>query len=227
VLVIVAGSAVPFNESLADAALYAMYGGEEAGNGLADVLFGEVPPSGRLPFTVFKSLDQLKPMEDYDLTSQPGRTHLYYDDRSVAKLGAPQFWFGYGLGYTRFAYKSLSLAVTAQGGQCAATASVTVSNVGATAGREVAQLYLKRPGAPSALWPLRGYQRTAVLAPGAGSTLVFGLTAHDLSTVRADGTRVILAGNYTVQIGGGNPRDPRAPATPIAASMVVAAGCAL
>eukprot|EP00040_Diaphanoeca_grandis_P033283 m.203592 g.203592 ORF g.203592 m.203592 type:complete len:238 (+) comp32856_c0_seq2:1765-2478(+) len=83
VLVVVSGSAVPVNESNADAIVYAIYGGEEAGNGLADVLFGGVSPSGRLPFTVFKTLNQLKPMEDYDLTTKPGRTHLYYDDSAV------------------------------------------------------------------------------------------------------------------------------------------------
>ena len=92
----------------ADAIVLASYGGEEAGSGLADVLFGNVAPSGRLPFTVFRDLSQVRPMGDYDLTSQPGRTHLYYD--AVDTRGAPQFWLGYGLSYSRFAYSQLALA---------------------------------------------------------------------------------------------------------------------
>ena len=112
VLVIVCGSAVPFNASNADAAMYALYGGQEAGNGLADVIFGQVSPSGRLPFTVFRSLQQMKPMGDYDLTTQPGRTHLYYD---AAVYGAPQFWFGYGLSYSTFQYSRLTLRLDPKG----------------------------------------------------------------------------------------------------------------
>lgn len=228
VLVIVSGSAVPFNESAADAAVYAMYGGEEAGNGLADVLFGAVPPSGRLPFTVFSSLEQMRSMEDYNLTTQPGRTHLYYDESSVAKHGAPQFWFGYGLSYTQFHFTDLSVSKDASG--CQIAANVTVTNVGKVAAREVAQLYLNRPvaeGVPSAPWAFKGYQRTTVLAAGASVTLFFSISTHELSTVMNDGSRTVTPGVYTVKIGGGNPRDSRVPAKPVASTTHVAAGCAL
>ena len=225
VLVIVSGSAVPFNESAADAVVYAMYGGEEAGNGLADVLFGDVVPSGRLPFTIFTKLEQMRSMEDYDLTSQPGRTHLYYDDSSVGKLGSPQWWFGFGMSYSSFHYSNLLLSAAS----CRVMAAVTVTNVGKVAAREVAQLYLGRPkpanNVPVAAWALKGYQRTDVLAAGASVTLHFEVNARELSTVMSDGSRHVPAGVYKVQIGGANPRETRAPATPINGSVRVAAGC--
>ena len=226
VLVVVSGSAVPFNESSVDAALYAMYGGAEAGNGLADVLFGDVAPSGRLPFTVFTSLDQVRPMEDYDLVTQPGRTHLYYGDTSVAKLGAPQFWFGFGLSYTTFQYTNLRLT---EAPRCHVTASITVTNVGKVAAREIAQLYLNRPeaepGLPMAKWALKGYQRTAVLAAGASTTLSFAVPPRELSTVMSDGSRSVTPGAYGITVGGGNPRDSRVAPRPINASVQIAQGC--
>lgn len=235
VLVIVSGSAVPFNDSLADAAVYAMYGGQAAGSGLADVLFGDVAPTGRLPFTVFTKLEQMKSMEDYDLTTQPGRTHLYYDDNSVKRFGAPQYWFGYGLGYSAFTYSKLALSLATGGTgaginsdsmSCVLTATVTVTNVGTVASREVAQLYLNRPGfpagSPGAL-PLRGYQRTALLAPKASVALTFTLLFRDLSTVSKDGKRALAKGTYVVMVGGGNPRDAKVPAEPARQEIEIAA----
>jgi hypothetical protein len=290
VLVIVAGSAVPFNESFSDAALYAMYGGEQAGNGLADVLFGDVSPSGRLPFTVYADLKQVKPMSDYDMTSSPGRTHLYYTEADVAQYGPPQFWFGYGLSYSTFKFSQLTLKLVSGGGgkKCQATATVTVTNTGTTAAREVVQLYLNRPvpltaGLPMAKWALKGYERSAILAPAASATLNFVLTYvfvarlleampahgvmeervrtssipiivagggyqwyvladcppsspplsmmvphryHDLSTVQADASRVLTGGVYTVQIGGGHPRDARVHAAPIVSTVKICSSCA-
>lgn len=230
VLIIVSGSAVTFNESDADATLYAMYGGEEAGNGLADVLFGGVSPSGRLPFTVFQDLAQIKPMSVYDMTTSPGRTHLYYSDGDVAKYGAPQFWFGYGLTYSSFSFSQLTVALapSPRGSECTVAAAVTVTNHGTTAAREVAQLYLGRPtpaaaGLPFAKWALKGYQRTSILAPGTSTTLHFELNFHDLSTVQADAVRVVTAGAYSVQIGGGHPRDSRVPSTPVVGTVNIAA----
>jgi hypothetical protein len=129
---------------MADAAVYALYGGAQAGNGLADVLFGGVSPTARLPFTVFETLDQIKPMSNYDMTASPGRTHLYYTEADVTAYGAPQFWFGFGLSYTSFSYGSVQLGLV-PGPQCSVTAAVTVSNSGKRAAHEVAQLYLSRP----------------------------------------------------------------------------------
>lgn len=128
--------------------------------------------------------------------------------------------------YSTFEYSGLKLAPaisTAVGGKCTATATVTVTNTGKVASREVAQLYLNRPGSPAAPWALRGYGRTAVLAPGASAALAFSLTAQDLSTVRADGGRAIPAGTYTIKVGGGNPRDRRVPA--LVAASASFAGC--
>ena len=212
VLVIVSGSAVPFNASLADAALYAMYGGAQAGNALADVLFGDVSPSGRLPFTVFKNLDQVRPMGDYDMTSQPGRTHLYY--AAEKSLGAPQYWFGYGLSYSTFRYSKLVLAH----GPAWCTVNVTVTNAGEASAREVVQVYLGRPALPNtpvADWALRGFKRTALLAPGESRVVQFLLTSGDLSTVTLQGSRTVLQGGYKVSVGGANPRDVNAPAQPV------------
>jgi hypothetical protein len=131
VLVIVAGSGVPFDEALADAVVLAPYGGAQAGAGLADVLYGVVAPTGRLPITVFDNLSQVKPMGDYDLTTQPGRTYLYYDPTS---FGQPQFWFGFGLGYSAFSYTDLLLSAP---NATAVLASVTVTNVGNVSSCEV------------------------------------------------------------------------------------------
>jgi beta-glucosidase len=157
------------------------------------------------------------------VVSGPGR---YYDDSSVAKLGSPQYWFGYGMSYSSFRYSNLSLSATAG---CRVTAATTVTNVGKVAAREVAQLYLARPkpasSVPTAAWALRGYQRTDVLAAGASVTLYFAVSARELSTVLVDGSRSVTAGDYTVKIGGANPRDTRAPATPVGGSVHLAAGC--
>lgn len=190
------------------------------------MLFGHVAPSGRLPFTVFANLAQVKDIADYELTTQPGRTYLYYDDSSIAKLGPPQYWFGFGLAYTRFAYSSLTLKKLSE---CKIRVNLTVANVGKVASREVAQLYLKRPSPPSevamAPWMLKGYERTKILAPGSSTTLAFVLTHVELSTVLEDGSRVVTAGRYTVHVGGGNPRDSRPQAKPVVGSVTVQAGC--
>lgn len=179
-------------------------------------------------------------MGDYDLTTPPGRTHLYDDDAFVAAFDAPQFWFGYGLSYTAFRYFNLTLALVNRSGLHSRTcanrvrlaATVIITNVGITTAREVAQLYLSRPqpgpgGVSMAALTLAGYQLTAVLAPGAAVTLHFELTAYDLSTVMVDGRRVVTAGPYTKLVGGANPRDTRAPAAPVQASITIGTACPL
>jgi beta-glucosidase len=139
-------------------------------------------------------------------------------------------------------YSNLTVATSAVDGgkKCTATASVTVTNSGSTASREVVQLYLHRPSADVALgdvaseaapapvtapWALKGYQRTEMLVAGATATVVFTLTPHDLSTVSVNGSRNIPPGSYIVKVGGGNPRDPHVQPPPVAATLTVAPGC--
>jgi beta-glucosidase len=214
VLIIVSGSAVHFDETLADATVYALYGGEEAGHGLADVLFGSVPPSARLPFTVFTSTAQLPLMKDYNLTRSPGRTHLYYDDKSA---GAPQHWFGFGLGYEHVAYDGASARF--DGTTCSVNVTASISradhDAAATAQRgatpsEVTQLYMSappQPNLPAAKWALRGYAHTEFGAATAETQLSFKLSAYDLSTVLPDGTRKVFGGEYKLSVGGCHPRE--------------------
>jgi hypothetical protein len=72
-----------------------------------------------------------------------------------------------------------------------------------------------------AKWALKGFQRSSLLAPSGSTTLRFVLTRHDLSTVLADGSRIVTPGKYTVQLGGGHPRDARVPSTPAVASITI------
>ncbi|MEU4241753.1 glycoside hydrolase family 3 C-terminal domain-containing protein [Actinoplanes sp. NPDC026619] len=123
----------------AAAILWSSFNGQQKGAGLADVLFGAVNPSGRLPFTWYASEAQLPPMEDFGIrptATTPGRTYQYF-------TGAPAYPFGYGLTYTTFRYDALH--VTRSGDTLTATATIT--NTGARPGAEVVQLYATTPSA--------------------------------------------------------------------------------
>jgi beta-glucosidase len=146
---------------------------EELGGALADVLFGDYNPAGRLVETWPQSLDQLPPMMDYNI--RDGRTYMYFK-------GRPLYPFGYGLSYTTFKYSNLktSSAVLAKDG--ALTVSVDVKNTGRRAGEEVVQLYVRH--AQSVLEhpveELRGFQRVA-LPPGETKTVEIPLAAGSLA----------------------------------------------
>ncbi len=154
VAVIMSGGPVSVTWATANvpAILAAWYPGEEAGTALASVLLGDYNPAGRLPYTVYDSLDQIPPQDEYDITK--GFTYLYF-------AGKPQFAFGHGLSYSTFRYSGLKVtpAHTAPDGRVAV--SLTVENTGPRAGDEVVQLYVhqvaasvKRPAKE-----LRGFQR--------------------------------------------------------------------
>ena len=177
VLVLTGGSAIALGDvaDLADAILFVWYPGQEGGRAVADVLFGTASPSGKLPLTFPRSLDQLPPFEDYAMT---GRTYRYATEE-------PQFPFGFGLSYTRFEFADLSITpsqVTADG---EVTISVAVANVGERAGEEVVQLYTRTEGgpAPQPVQELRGFQRLS-LAPGERRTATFTLPARQLGFLR-------------------------------------------
>ncbi len=198
IAVITGGSPMNLSEihELADAVVLAWYPGEEGGNAVADVLFGKVSPSGKLPITFPKSLDQLPPYEDY---SMKGRTYRYMS-------AEPLYPFGFGLSYTSFAYSDLRLSAATAGAGKPVEATVTVTNTGKMAGEEVAQLYLTAEDAPipAPLYALKGFKRIA-LAPGAAQKIHFTITPDMLKLVDDKGRQVLLPGKMKISVGGALP----------------------
>jgi beta-glucosidase len=179
----------------ANAVLEAWYPGEEGGAAIAETLSGKNNPAGRLPVTFYMGVDQLPNFEDYGMAN---RTYRYF-------TGKPLFPFGYGLSYTTFEYRDLSVPTHAVDGGQPVEADVTVTNTGKLTGDEVVQLYLNFPdvkGRP--LVALRGFQRIH-LDPGSSQRVHFHLSPRDLGMVTEDGDPVVAEGDYTVSIGGGQP----------------------
>ncbi len=163
VLVLLNGSAVAVNwaREHVPAIVELWYPGQAGGSALADVLFGDYNPGGRLPVTFYKSEDQLPPFDDY---SMKGRTYRYFE-------GEPLFPFGYGLSYTTFTYRNLQAPDEARAGS-PVKVSVEVENSGKRAGDEVVQLYVKHPGV---VRELQGFERVP-LGAGEHKTVEFALT---------------------------------------------------
>ncbi|MFD1875610.1 glycoside hydrolase family 3 C-terminal domain-containing protein [Hymenobacter bucti] len=197
VLVLLNGSAVAVNwenEHL-PAIVEAWYGGQQAGNALADVLTGAVNPSGRLPVTFYTSETQLPAFDNY---SMQGRTYRYF-------AGQPLYEFGYGLSYSSFTYSGLKVAAAAALGQ-PVTVSATVRNSGARAGDEIVQLYLANTTSKNQpeLRTLKGFRRVT-LKPGELRTVTFQLAAADFSTIDDAGQRVLNPDAFTISVGGRQP----------------------
>jgi beta-glucosidase len=198
IAVITGGSPMNLAEihELADAVLLAWYPGEEGGNAVADVLFGKVSPSGKLPITFPQSLDQLPAYEDY---SMKGRTYRYM-------TAEPLYPFGFGLSYTTFTYSNLQLSAPSATGSQPVEATVTVTNTGKYAADEVAELYLTTEEAPmmAPLYALKGFKRFS-LAAGASQKLRFTITPDMMKLVDDKGQRVLLPGKIKISIGGSLP----------------------
>lgn len=197
ILVLMAGSAISVNwaQEHVDAILYAGYPGEEGGNAVADVLFGDYNPAGRLPVTYYKSVDQLPAFENYDME---GRTYRYFK-------AAPLYPFGYGLSYTTFAYSDLKVPATINAGDNVPV-SVTVTNIGAKDGDEVVQLYLtdEKASTPRPVRQLEGFKRVHLKA-GESKTVEFTINDRQLSIIDSKDKRTIEAGWFTVSVGGEQP----------------------
>jgi beta-glucosidase len=187
-LVLMTGSAVSISREHASvpAVLQAWYGGEAAGEAVADVLFGDYNPAGRLPLTFYNSIDDLPPFENYDMA---GRTYRYFD-------GEVLYPFGYGLSYTTFSYDNLILEKDEIGSNESITVSVDISNSGQWDGEEVVQLYVLDPESEEVrpLKELKGFDRVAVKA---GQTIVVSMTLGPDELARYDAT----AGAYKVEHG--------------------------
>jgi len=201
VLCVLAGSALDLTwaQDHVPAIVYAWYPGGEGGDALADVLFGDVSPAGRLPITFPRSMDDVPYFGNY---AMKGRTYRYAEK-------TPLYPFGYGLSYTRFAYRDIAVSSARVRAGETVTVSATVENVGTRESDEVVQLYLKDLDASCVvpLHDLRGFARVR-LGPGEGHTVSFDLTPRDLMLVNDAGKRVLEPGRFRATIGGSQP-DPR------------------
>ena len=178
--------AVPWIKDHVPALLQAWWGGEEGGHALADVLFGDVNPAGRLPHTVYASDAQVPPRDAYDIAV--GFTYMYVK-------GEPLYPFGHGLSYTTFDYGVLAVS--------GRTVRVEVRNAGGRAGDEVVQLYVRRlpRGAGDPARRLAGFARVG-LAPGATASVAW--TLPDAALARWDEQAHAFAvrpGEYAVEVG--------------------------
>jgi len=194
VLVLLNGSALAVNWAAerVPAIVEAWYPGQAGGEALADVLFGDYSPGGRLPITFYRSADDLPPFEDY---SMEGRTYRYF-------RGEPLYPFGHGLSYTTFKYGDLRVTPSrvASGEQVAV--GVEVTNIGSTAGDEVIQLYVRHLGAadPRPIKELKGFNRVQ-LRSGECKTVTFTLHTAQLGYYDGDMHYAVHPGTVEVLVG--------------------------
>jgi beta-glucosidase len=179
----------------ADAILEAWYPGQSGGLAIANVLTGKANPTGKLPLTFYRSVEDLPPFDDYDMK---GRTYRYFTGKAV-------YPFGYGLSYTTFGYGPVAVEPASGGAQDGIRVTTQVSNTGQRAGGDAVQLYLDFPDAPGTPnIALRGFQKVS-LQPGETRHVTFTLSPRDLSSVTPDGVRKVLKGHYRVTVGSGQP----------------------
>ena len=197
VVINMSGSAINLEWAKQNAAaiIQAWYPGEAGGLAVGRVVAGLANPAGRLPITFYRDVAQLPPFENYAMA---GRTYRYF-------TGQPVYPFGYGLSYTHFAYGPVKVSPRGASTADGIVVETELTNTGARAGDEVAELYLqfpKAPGVPNIA--LRGFQRIA-LAPTEKRTVRFELSPRDLGSVSPEGVNQILSGRYKVIVGGGQP----------------------
>ncbi len=201
VLVSSAPYAINWTQANVPAILHASHNGQEEGNAIADVLFGDYNPAGRLVQTWVRSVDQLPPMMDYDL--RHGRTYMYFE-------GEPLYPFGYGLSYTTFAYSGLRTSATRMGPDGDITVSVNVKNAGPRAGDEVVQLYVRheKSKVERPLKELRGFERVALQA-GETKTVQMKLKAASLAYWDEKASRFVVEDEPVRLMVGGSSADVR------------------
>lgn len=188
------GSAVGLSEEakICDAILQAWYPGEKGGQAVAEVLFGDYNPSGRLPVTFYAGDHQLPDFEDY---SMERRTYRFLEEK-------PLYPFGHGLSYTSFAYSKPKIKKGTK------TLSVTVTNTGKRSGEEVIQLYVQRTAPQARAKALRGFRRIN-LRPGESKEVSFSLSGGILDFYDSNQAIVTtLPGTYLLEVGGSS--DPAA-----------------
>ena len=181
---------------IADAVLFAWYPGEEGGNAIADIIFGNSAPSGRLPITFPKSLEHLPDYEDYSMN---GRTYRYMTEE-------PMYPFGFGLSYTSFAYSDAALSSpTIRNGETARV-SCNITNTGKYPAREIVQLYItdNESNLQTPLFSLKGIQLVD-LEPGEIRKINFAISPDMLQLIDEKGEAILQTGDFTISIAGSLP----------------------
>lgn len=197
VLVLLNGSALSVNweKDNIPAILEAWYPGQTAGQAIADVLFGDFNPGGRLPVTFYKSVNDLPPFEDYNMKN---RTYRYF-------TGEPLFPFGFGLSYTTFSYKKLNVKEQIYTGDTVKV-SVKIKNTGKREGDEVVQLYISNLTAdvPVPIHALKGFKRIHLL-PGEAKIVILTIPPDAFSVIDKNFKKIINPGKFEVSVGGRQP----------------------
>ena len=194
VFVLTSGSAMAINweEENLPAILSAWYPGQAGGSAVADILFGDYNPSGKLPVTFYKSVTDLPPFEDYHMK---GRTYRYFD-------GEVLYPFGYGLSYTNFSYSKPVLEKSTINSAEKTSLKVMVTNDGGYDGETVVQLYVKDKEA-SVAKPLKSLKKfnKIFLKKGESKTIEFELTPEDLSIFDNQGNSFVEPGEFEIFVG--------------------------
>jgi beta-glucosidase len=198
VAIITGGSPMNLSEvhEIADAVLLVWYPGEEGGNAVADVIFGKTSPSGRLPVTFPKSLDQLPAYENYSMS---GRTYRYMKEE-------PMYPFGFGLGYSKLNYSAIKASASTIKKNQTVDVEATVTNSGNMESDEVVQLYITdmKASVEVPLYSLKGIKRIR-LKPGESSQVKFTVTPGMLAMINEKGQSIVEPGVFKVYIAGASP----------------------
>jgi len=207
VFVMMTGSAISteWESQNVPAIMNAWYGGQDAGTAIADVLFGDYNPSGKLPVTFYAKDSDLPAFNSYEMKN---RTYRYFD-------GQVLYPFGYGLSYTKFEYSAVQMPATVNAGSNVKV-SVNVKNTGKMDGDEVVQLYMSYPGVngQKPLYALKAFDRIFLKA-GESKTIEFTLSPRELGLVDDSGALMVSAGKRKLYIGSTSPTQTTAEKLPI------------
>lgn len=194
VLVLTAGCPVSFPRDIADAIIYAWYPGEEGGNAVADIIFGDAIPSGHLPVTLPKSTEDLPAFDDY---SMKNRTYRYIEKE-------PLYPFGFGLSYTNFIFSETNASVSDD----KITVKTKVSNSGKIDAQEVVQLYISKENRKNddPISSLKAFDKIFIKA-GETKEIEFNLKKSDFEYFDSEGNANIESGNYIISVGDASPSE--------------------